>query len=81
MLCTCDINLFEIAKTNVKLWNQKKYDVIAILKYLKGKMPFIIDNINYLPQMFIEFLELSLTCGSKKKSEACLVLNTFGEKK
>ncbi len=36
---------------------------------------------NFQKKMFIEFLELSLTCGSKKKSEACLVLNTFGEKK
>merc|ERR1712157_498076 len=26
-----DINLFEIAKANVKIWNEKKYDVIEII--------------------------------------------------
>ena len=52
-----NINLFEIAKLNVSTWNQKKYNIIEIAKYLKKKMPFIIDNINYLPQIFIEFLE------------------------
>jgi len=52
-----DINLFKIATENVQLWNKKKYNILEIARYLRKKMPFIMENINYLPQMFVEFLE------------------------
>ncbi len=36
---------------------------------------------NFQKKMFIELIELSLNCGSNKKSNALIALNAFGEKK